>query len=72
MDSTFLIFLPPFRAAKHRPEVSCLWKLLGDACSSVSVISPSKVNVKVLGFLIGQNTDKCVLKKSDLLSLGGR
>ncbi|XP_061478330.1 superkiller complex protein 3 isoform X2 [Rhineura floridana] len=60
------------RAAKHRPEVSCLWKLLGDACSSASVISPSKVNVKVLGFLIGQNTDKCVLKKSDLLSLGGR
>nr|XP_056704629.1 SKI3 subunit of superkiller complex protein [Euleptes europaea] len=60
------------RAAKHRPEVSCLWKLLGDACSSVCVISPSKVNVRVLGFLIGQSVDKYVLKKSDLLSLGGR
>ncbi|KAJ7335765.1 hypothetical protein JRQ81_013706 [Phrynocephalus forsythii] len=60
------------RAAKHRPEVSCLWKLLGDACTSVCVISPPKVNVKVPGFLIGQNMDKCVLKKSDLLSLGGR
>ncbi|XP_042305349.1 tetratricopeptide repeat protein 37 isoform X2 [Sceloporus undulatus] len=60
------------RAAKLRPEVSCLWKLLGDACTSVCVISPSKVNVKVLGFLIGQNMDTCVLKKSDLLSLGGR
>ncbi|XP_054842849.1 SKI3 subunit of superkiller complex protein [Eublepharis macularius] len=60
------------RAAKHRPEVSCLWKLLGDACSSVCVISPSKVNVKVLGFLIGQTGDKHALKKSDLLNLGGR
>ncbi|XP_048359260.1 tetratricopeptide repeat protein 37 [Sphaerodactylus townsendi] len=60
------------QAAKHRPEVSCLWKLLGDACSSVCVISPSKVNVKVLGFLIGQSVDEYVLKKSDLLSLGGR
>ncbi|KAF7250659.1 Tetratricopeptide repeat protein 37 [Varanus komodoensis] len=61
-----------FRATKHRPEVSCLWKLLGDACSSVCVISSSKVNVQVLGFLLGQNMDKCVLNKSDLLSLGGR
>uniref|UniRef100_A0A8D0BF23 SKI3 subunit of superkiller complex n=1 Tax=Salvator merianae TaxID=96440 RepID=A0A8D0BF23_SALMN len=60
------------RAAKHRPEISCLWKLLGDACSSASIISPSKVNVKVLGFLVGQNADKCVLQKSDLLCLGGR
>ncbi|XP_015685123.1 tetratricopeptide repeat protein 37-like, partial [Protobothrops mucrosquamatus] len=60
------------RAAKYRPEVSCLWKLLGDACNCVCVISPSKVNVKVSGFLIGQNMEKCVLQKSDLLSLGGR
>uniref|UniRef100_A0ABM5FT79 Superkiller complex protein 3 n=1 Tax=Pogona vitticeps TaxID=103695 RepID=A0ABM5FT79_9SAUR len=60
------------RAAKHRPEVSCLWKLLGDACTCVCFISPSKVNVKVPGFLIGQNVDKCILKKSELLSLGGR
>uniref|UniRef100_A0A8D2KVQ7 Tetratricopeptide repeat domain 37 n=1 Tax=Varanus komodoensis TaxID=61221 RepID=A0A8D2KVQ7_VARKO len=61
-----------FLARLHRPEVSCLWKLLGDACSSVCVISSSKVNVQVLGFLLGQNMDKCVLNKSDLLSLGGR
>ncbi|XP_034296590.1 superkiller complex protein 3 isoform X2 [Pantherophis guttatus] len=60
------------RAAKYRPEVSCLWKLLGDACNCVCVISPSKVNVKVSGFLFGQNIEKCVLQKSDLLSLGGR
>uniref|UniRef100_A0A8C3RNX7 Tetratricopeptide repeat domain 37 n=1 Tax=Chelydra serpentina TaxID=8475 RepID=A0A8C3RNX7_CHESE len=60
------------RAAKHRPDVSCLWKLLGDACTIVHVISSSKVNVKVLGSLIGQNVGKQMLKKSELLSLGGR
>uniref|UniRef100_A0A8C3RN06 Tetratricopeptide repeat domain 37 n=1 Tax=Chelydra serpentina TaxID=8475 RepID=A0A8C3RN06_CHESE len=56
----------------HRPDVSCLWKLLGDACTIVHVISSSKVNVKVLGSLIGQNVGKQMLKKSELLSLGGR
>ncbi|XP_014452741.1 superkiller complex protein 3 [Alligator mississippiensis] len=60
------------RAAKCHPDVSCIWKLLGDACTSVHVISTSKVNVKVLGYLIGQNTDKQTLKKSELLILGGR
>uniref|UniRef100_A0A8C8SA33 Tetratricopeptide repeat domain 37 n=1 Tax=Pelusios castaneus TaxID=367368 RepID=A0A8C8SA33_9SAUR len=60
------------RATKHRPDVSCLWKLLGDACTIVHVISSPKVNVKVLGSLIGQNVGKQMLKKSELLSLGGR
>ncbi|XP_042711758.2 superkiller complex protein 3 isoform X1 [Chrysemys picta bellii] len=60
------------RATKHRPDVSCLWKLLGDACTIVHVISSSKVNVKVLGSLLGQNEGKQMLKKSELLSLGGR
>ncbi|XP_051499454.1 SKI3 subunit of superkiller complex protein isoform X2 [Apus apus] len=60
------------RAAKHRPDVSCLWKLLGDTCTSVHVISPAKVNVQVLGSLLGKNPDKQMLKKSELLGLGGR
>uniref|UniRef100_A0A8C0JB40 SKI3 subunit of superkiller complex n=1 Tax=Chelonoidis abingdonii TaxID=106734 RepID=A0A8C0JB40_CHEAB len=60
------------RATKHRPDVSCLWKLLGDACTIVHVISSSRVNVKVLGSLLGQNKGKQMLKKSELLSLGGR
>uniref|UniRef100_A0A7M4E7J6 SKI3 subunit of superkiller complex n=1 Tax=Crocodylus porosus TaxID=8502 RepID=A0A7M4E7J6_CROPO len=60
------------QAAKCRPDISCLWKLLGDACTSVHVISTSKVNVKVLGYLIGQKTDRQTLKKSELLILGGR
>uniref|UniRef100_A0A8C3J9W8 Tetratricopeptide repeat domain 37 n=1 Tax=Calidris pygmaea TaxID=425635 RepID=A0A8C3J9W8_9CHAR len=61
-----------YRATKLRPDVSCLWKLLGDTCTSVHVISPSKVNIQVLGSLLGKNTGKETLKKSELLRLGGR
>uniref|UniRef100_A0A8B9QGI1 Tetratricopeptide repeat domain 37 n=1 Tax=Apteryx owenii TaxID=8824 RepID=A0A8B9QGI1_APTOW len=60
------------RATKCRPDVSSLWKLLGDTCTSVHVVSPAKVNVQVLGSLLGKNADKQMLKKSELLSLGGR
>ncbi|XP_053858484.1 SKI3 subunit of superkiller complex protein isoform X3 [Vidua macroura] len=60
------------RAVEHRPDVSCLWKLLGDTCTSVHVISPTKVNVQVLGSLLSKNATKQVLKKNELLILGGR
>ncbi|RMC17980.1 hypothetical protein DUI87_04854 [Hirundo rustica rustica] len=60
------------RAVKHRPDVSCLWKLLGDTCTTVHVISPAKVNVQVLGSLLSKNTTKETLKKNELLILGGR
>ncbi|NWU50846.1 TTC37 protein, partial [Dromas ardeola] len=60
------------RATKLRPDVSCLWKLLGDTCTSVHVISPTKVNVQVLGSLLGKDAGKEMLKKSELLRLGGR
>ncbi|KFV14108.1 Tetratricopeptide repeat protein 37, partial [Pterocles gutturalis] len=60
------------RATKQRPDVSCLWKMLGDTCTSVHVISPAKVNVQVQGSLLGKNADKEVLKKNELLRLGGR
>ncbi|XP_071437834.1 superkiller complex protein 3 [Pithys albifrons albifrons] len=64
------------RAIKHRPDISCLWKLFGDTCTTVHVISPSKVCVQLLGSLLwgkmGQNADKQMLKKNELLILGGR
>nr|XP_020728727.1 tetratricopeptide repeat protein 37 [Odocoileus virginianus texanus] len=60
------------RALQHRADVSCLWKLAGDACTSLSAVSPSKVNVSVLGVLLGQKEGKQVLKKNELLHLGGR
>ncbi|XP_030326791.1 tetratricopeptide repeat protein 37 isoform X1 [Strigops habroptila] len=60
------------RATKQRPDVSCLWKLLGDSCTSVHVFSPAKVNIKVLGSLLGKNAATQRLNKSELLILGGR
>ncbi|XP_021235950.1 tetratricopeptide repeat protein 37 [Numida meleagris] len=60
------------RATKHRPDISSLWKLLGDTFTSVHVISPTRVNVQVLGLLLGKNEGKQMLKKSELLRLGGR
>ncbi|XP_028919257.1 tetratricopeptide repeat protein 37 [Ornithorhynchus anatinus] len=59
-------------ALKHRPEVSCLWKLVGDACTSLYAVSPSKVKVNVLGILLGQKEGKRKLEKKELLNLGGR
>uniref|UniRef100_A0A8C0K2B1 SKI3 subunit of superkiller complex n=1 Tax=Canis lupus dingo TaxID=286419 RepID=A0A8C0K2B1_CANLU len=59
-------------ALQHQADVSCLWKLVGDACTSLYAVSPSKVNVKVLGVLLGQKEGKQVLKKNELLHLGGR
>ncbi|KAF3821835.1 hypothetical protein GH733_009877 [Mirounga leonina] len=56
----------------RQADVSCLWKLVGDACTSLYAVSPSKVNVKVLGILLGQKEGKQVLKKNELLHLGGR
>uniref|UniRef100_A0A452TIM8 Tetratricopeptide repeat domain 37 n=1 Tax=Ursus maritimus TaxID=29073 RepID=A0A452TIM8_URSMA len=61
-----------FRALQHQADVSCLWKLVGDACTSLYAVSPSKVNVNVLGVLLGQKEGKQVLKKNELLHLGGR
>ncbi|XP_057594875.1 SKI3 subunit of superkiller complex protein [Hippopotamus amphibius kiboko] len=60
------------RALQHRADVSCLWKLVGDACTSLYAVSLSKVNVSVLGVLLGQKEGKQVLKKNELLHLGGR
>ncbi|KAK2495591.1 hypothetical protein MC885_006993 [Smutsia gigantea] len=59
-------------ALQHRADVSCLWKLVGDACTSLYAVSPSKVNVNVLGVLLGQKEGKQVLNKNELLHLGER
>ncbi|XP_055968519.1 superkiller complex protein 3 [Sorex fumeus] len=59
-------------ALQHRADVSCLWKLVGDACTSLHAVSPAKVNVSVLGVLLGQKEGKQVLNKNELLHLGGR
>ncbi|XP_041042380.1 tetratricopeptide repeat protein 37 isoform X3 [Carcharodon carcharias] len=62
------------RSVQCRPDVSCLWKLIGDTCTTLHVLSPAKVNIKVSAVLIGQNEKRNVqsLNKSELLQLGGR
>ncbi|KAM4707819.1 superkiller complex protein 3 [Discoglossus pictus] len=60
------------RAVKHRPDLLCLWKLLGDACTCLHAVSPSKVKINVLGVLVGQNEGRKLLDKFELLKLGGR
>lgn len=60
------------RALQHRADVSCLWKLMGDACTCLHPVSPAKVNVRVSGALLGQQEGQEVLRKDELLHLGGR
>uniref|UniRef100_A0A8C9VB08 SKI3 subunit of superkiller complex n=1 Tax=Scleropages formosus TaxID=113540 RepID=A0A8C9VB08_SCLFO len=31
-----------FRAVRQRPDLSCLWKLLGDACTATHTVSPNR------------------------------
>ncbi|XP_067885819.1 superkiller complex protein 3 [Heterodontus francisci] len=62
------------RAVQCRPDVSCLWKLIGDTCTTLHVLSPAKVNIRVSTILIGQNEKSNMqsLNKNELLRLGGR
>ncbi|KAM5192461.1 superkiller complex protein 3 [Mantella aurantiaca] len=60
------------RAVQQRPDLVCLWKLLGDLCTSLHAVSPAKVNINVLGALVGQNEGHQMISKSDALELGAR
>ncbi|XP_066459101.1 superkiller complex protein 3 [Eleutherodactylus coqui] len=60
------------RAVQQRSELLCLWKLLGDSCTCLHLVSPAKVKLSVLGVLVGQNTPQKLLNKPELLELGGR
>ncbi|XP_018416037.1 PREDICTED: tetratricopeptide repeat protein 37 [Nanorana parkeri] len=60
------------RAVQQRPDLVCLWKLLGDACTSLQAVSAAKVKINVLGALVGQNEGHKVISKSETLELGAR
>uniref|UniRef100_A0A8C5M4M7 SKI3 subunit of superkiller complex n=2 Tax=Leptobrachium leishanense TaxID=445787 RepID=A0A8C5M4M7_9ANUR len=60
------------RAIQQRPDLVCLWKVIGDACICLHVVSPSKIAVQVPGVLLGQSDDLQVTGKSNVLELGGR
>ncbi|XP_061584934.1 tetratricopeptide repeat protein 37 [Cololabis saira] len=63
-----------FRAVQLRPDLSCLWKLLGDACTAVSKVSPKRAQVLVPAFLVGSdsNTQGHLLNKAETLKVGER
>ncbi|XP_015228816.1 PREDICTED: tetratricopeptide repeat protein 37 [Cyprinodon variegatus] len=47
-----------YRAVQLRPDLSCLWKLLGDACTAVRVVSPNRAQVEVPTLLTGFDSSK--------------
>ncbi|KAK5613394.1 hypothetical protein CRENBAI_022565 [Crenichthys baileyi] len=63
-----------FRAVQLRPDLSCLWKLLGDACTAVRVVSPSRAQVVVPTLLTGFDctTQDRMLNQAQTLKAGAR
>lgn len=63
-----------FRAAELRPDLSCLWKLLGDACTAVSTVSPNRAQLLVPASLVGldSNMQNQVLDQAQALKVGER
>uniref|UniRef100_A0A1A8BCW9 Tetratricopeptide repeat domain 37 n=1 Tax=Nothobranchius kadleci TaxID=1051664 RepID=A0A1A8BCW9_NOTKA len=62
------------RAANLRPDLSCLWKLLGDCCTAVSLVSPSRAAVVVPALLAGldHSTQDRTLNQAQTLKVGER
>lgn len=63
-----------FRAVELRPDLSCLWKLLGDACSAVSTVSPNRAQVLVPASMVGldSKTQDQLLDQTQALKVGER
>ncbi|XP_035514221.1 tetratricopeptide repeat protein 37 [Morone saxatilis] len=63
-----------FRAVELRPDLSCLWKLLGDACTAVSTVSQNRAQVLVPALLAGldPNTQSQALNQAQTLKVGER
>uniref|UniRef100_A0A8C5AJX7 SKI3 subunit of superkiller complex n=1 Tax=Gadus morhua TaxID=8049 RepID=A0A8C5AJX7_GADMO len=63
-----------FRAVELRPDLSCLWKLLGDACTTVSAVSPNRARVLMPGPLAGlePSSQNHLLNQAQTLKVGER
>ncbi|XP_034451179.1 tetratricopeptide repeat protein 37 [Hippoglossus hippoglossus] len=63
-----------FRAMELRPGLSCLWKLLGDACTTVSSVSSNRAQVLMPALLAGldPNSESHVLNQAQTLKVGER
>ncbi|XP_036383792.1 tetratricopeptide repeat protein 37 [Megalops cyprinoides] len=61
-----------FRAVQQRPDLSCLWKLLGDVCTSAHIVSPNRAVVLVPGLLSGLDPpdQNHSLNQTQILKLG--
>ena len=62
------------RGVQRRPDLSCLWKLLGDACSLSGTVAPERAHVLVPGALSGDGSpdQNHRLDQRTLLRLGER
>lgn len=64
------------RAAKIRPELSCLWKQMGDACTILHVVPSAQLRISVPGVLLSSDSTEVnftkELSKKELLALGAR
>ncbi|TRY80081.1 hypothetical protein TCAL_09328 [Tigriopus californicus] len=58
------------KAAKHRPDISCLWKLLGEACTLIRGLPADIVQISIPSNLAGSGPNK--LEKTGVLALGAK
>ncbi|KAI8480965.1 Tetratricopeptide repeat protein 37 [Branchiostoma belcheri] len=75
VDASQSAILALAKGVSVRADLSCLWKLLGDACTLLYPISADLVTLKVPGSLLGRGKDFAedqVMGKRDVLTLGGR
>ena len=53
-----------FRAAEERKDLSCLWKLIGDACTLTAQLPEKYSNLCIASWIINSLTD-CEEEKAD-------
>lgn len=63
-------------AAKMRPEISCLWKQLGDACTMLHMVPSQLLRINVAAELLKSGSTSAeateLLTKKEILPLGAR
>uniref|UniRef100_A0A4W4FY58 Tetratricopeptide repeat domain 37 n=1 Tax=Electrophorus electricus TaxID=8005 RepID=A0A4W4FY58_ELEEL len=71
LDGRAIDLIQEYLVLQKRPDLSCLWKLLGDACTSCSTVSPNRASLLVPGPLCGAKQDQMLIQEQ-LLHLGER
>ncbi|XP_071101530.1 superkiller complex protein 3-like [Haliotis cracherodii] len=61
------------RAASQRADLSCLWKLMGDACTVLQPLAPETFSLQLPAKLVQQSSQDMVsLGKMEVLQVGAR